>query len=134
MMQQSITSRKVQEIPPLYAYSHLTQFFLTIMNHIGLELSPNNAVLYSNRAAAYASKGDWENSLLDANSAVKNKPTWGKAYNRKVLALLNLHRYDEAVATCEEGLKHEPENESLKASLKEGLWKFSDEFRRAEFS
>eukprot|EP00211_Chloroparvula_japonica_P016826 CAMPEP_0119120562 /NCGR_PEP_ID=MMETSP1310-20130426/1547_1 /TAXON_ID=464262 /ORGANISM="Genus nov. species nov., Strain RCC2339" /LENGTH=291 /DNA_ID=CAMNT_0007110045 /DNA_START=172 /DNA_END=1047 /DNA_ORIENTATION=- len=83
----------------------------------GLQYDPTNAVLYSNRAAAYSNAGNWSQALADGEKAVEYRPDWGKAYNRKALALAQLGRYEEAIATCEEGLKHDPTNELLTSNM-----------------
>uniref|UniRef100_A0A3B5L9J4 Uncharacterized protein n=1 Tax=Xiphophorus couchianus TaxID=32473 RepID=A0A3B5L9J4_9TELE len=43
-----------------------------------LALDPSNHVLFSNRSAAYAKKGNYENALQDAVQTIKIKPDWGK--------------------------------------------------------
>lgn len=82
-----------------------------------INLDSNNAVLYSNRSAAYAKLGKYDLALNDAEKAVQIKPDWSKAYSRKGTALVYLGKLDEAIETYEKGLQIDPQNSQLKADL-----------------
>ena len=45
-------------------------------------LDGTNAVYFSNRAAAYSSKGDHTNAIADAEKAIEINPSFSKAYHR----------------------------------------------------
>ena len=52
----------------------------------GIELEPNNHVLYSNRSAAYLSVKSYEQAIQDGDKCIQLNPTWDKGYNRKYAA------------------------------------------------
>lgn len=65
------------------------------------------------------SKGDAQKALEDATTCVEVNPSWPKGYSRKGAALHALGQYDEAIATYDEGLKQDPNNDSLKSGKEE---------------
>lgn len=90
----------------------------------GLKWDSSNAILYSNRSAAYAQLKDWNSALSDADQAIQCKPDWSKGYSRKGFALFKLNRYESAIATYKLALQIEPNNADLQKSLnlaEEGL-------------
>nr|CAI5825193.1 unnamed protein product [Callosobruchus analis] len=84
-----------------------------------INLDSSNAVLYSNRSAAYAKANKYEEALKDAEKAVELKPDWSKAYSRKGAALSYLGKYDDAISTYEKGLQIDPNNQQLRDGLAE---------------
>jgi stress-induced-phosphoprotein 1 len=74
----------------------------------------NRHVYYSNRSAAYLSKGFAESAMKDAEACIREKPDWPKGYGRKGAALHSQKKYAEAVAAYEAGLAVAPEDASLK--------------------
>ena len=47
-----------------------------------ISLDPSNPIYYSNRAAAYSSKGDHLSAIGDAELAIATDPKFVKAYHR----------------------------------------------------
>lgn len=65
-----------------------------------------NHVLYSNRSAAYAKAGKYEEALKDANKTIEINSTWPKGYSRKSAALSGMQKYTEALASYKKGKTH----------------------------
>jgi stress-induced-phosphoprotein 1 len=84
-----------------------------------INLNPHDHVFFSNRSAAYLSKGDTDHALIDGERCVKLNPSWAKGYSRRGAALHAMRKYDEAVKAYEEGLALAPNDQGLKDGLAE---------------
>lgn len=72
-----------------------------------------NQILYSNRSAAYAKAGKFEEALADAEKTIELYPTWPKGYSRKGVALAGLQKYADAFQAYSKGLEYDPNNQTL---------------------
>lgn len=84
-----------------------------------INLDPTDHVFFSNRSAAYLSKGDAQNALADGQRCVDLKKDWAKGYSRKAAALHALKKYDEAAKVYRDGLAIAPGDAGLTSGLKE---------------
>jgi stress-induced-phosphoprotein 1 len=82
-----------------------------------INLDGSNQIYYSNRSAAYLSKGDGENALEDAKSCIALNPQFSKGYVRKGAALHHLKRYNDSVKAYEDGLALFPGDDALTKGL-----------------
>ncbi|KAJ8517034.1 hypothetical protein ONZ45_g5733 [Pleurotus djamor] len=82
-----------------------------------IALDPTNPVYYSNRAAAYSSKGDHLSAVGDAEKAIEVDPKFTKAYHRLGHAQYSLADYQAAADAFERGLELDPSNASFKSGL-----------------
>lgn len=69
--------------------------------------------MYSNRSAAYAKAGQYENALKDADKTIELNPQWPKGYSRKGSALSYMQKYVEAFEVYQKGLEIDPNNAAL---------------------
>jgi stress-induced-phosphoprotein 1 len=84
-----------------------------------IAIDPSDHVFFSNRSAAYLSKGDAEHALADGNQCITLSPSWPKGYSRKGAALHALKRYEEALESYNAGLDYAPADAGLKAGVAE---------------
>ncbi|KAG1866403.1 hypothetical protein C8R48DRAFT_704979 [Suillus tomentosus] len=82
-----------------------------------IALDSVNPVYYSNRAAAYASKGDHASAILDSEKAIEVDPKFVKAYSRLGHAQYTLGDYKAAAAAFKKGIELDPTNANLKSGL-----------------
>lgn len=90
----------------------------------GLESDSRNAILLSNRAAAYISLHRSDEALQDAIRAIECDSTYYKAYFRKADALRNIDRLSEALEVVTSAvalLGSRPELDTLQAELQQEL-------------
>jgi len=67
-------------------------------------------VLYSNRSQLYLKQRQWEEALSDASRALDIDPQHEKSLLRKAKAAEKLERYEVAVSSLQQLLKHHPDN------------------------
>ena len=78
-----------------------------------LRLAPSDASLHSNRSAALAMLGRWDEALQAGKRAVALDPSWGKAYSRCGVASLRGGDVEGAYWFYANGLRHEPRDAEL---------------------
>lgn len=78
-----------------------------------IELCPNCAKYYANRAACYMMLGQYYDALQDAKKCIQIDPKWFKAYNRVIKCCLFLGDITEAERTINKLLELDPDNESV---------------------
>ncbi|KAI9917312.1 hypothetical protein PsorP6_012453 [Peronosclerospora sorghi] len=84
-----------------------------------IELDPSNHVFYSNRSAANAGWGKFQDAADDAAECIRLNPQFVKGYHRHGVALKGLKKYDEALATLRAGQRVDFNNADLNRLVKE---------------
>lgn len=82
-----------------------------------IELDPENAIFYSNRAAAFMLQEDWSSAIEDSMAAISLNPRYAKAYSRLGAAYLGVNNHERAAEAYAKALEIEPENEQYKKCL-----------------
>ncbi|KAL7867264.1 hypothetical protein AOLI_G00150780 [Acnodon oligacanthus] len=82
-----------------------------------IQINPQNAVYYCNRAAAYSKLGNYAGAVQDCELAIGIDPNYSKAYGRMGLALASLNKHAEAVSYYKKALELDPDNDTYKSNL-----------------
>lgn len=82
-----------------------------------IALAPDNHILYSNRAAAYTSKKDYDNALKDADKTTELKPDWPKGWSRKGAALHGKRDLSGALDAYKKASELDPSNAAVKNDI-----------------
>lgn len=88
-----------------------------------ITLNRNNHQLFSQRSAAYARIGKFNEALEDAKRCYELKPDWPKAYHRLGVAYQGLGHHDDAVIAFAEGLAADPKQTSVLGGLIDAMLK-----------
>jgi len=83
-----------------------------------IEIDDNNAIYYSNRAAASSRLGDHQSALNDCKEAILIDPSYSKAYGRMGLAYASMDNHSEAKKAYVKAVELDPTNESYQNNLK----------------
>ncbi|VDK47568.1 unnamed protein product [Anisakis simplex] len=82
-----------------------------------IKRNPDNAILYSNRAACYTKLMEFQRALDDCETCIKKDPSFIKGYIRKGAALIAMKEFGKAQVAFEMALSIDSNN----AEAKEGL-------------
>lgn len=72
-----------------------------------------NATYYGNRANCYLALNLWQECINDCDKAISLAPSAFKAYYRKGEALYAQEKFEEALASVNEGLKYVGDNDLM---------------------
>eukprot|EP01128_Nolandella_sp_AFSM9_P012360 TRINITY_DN9201_c0_g1_i1.p1 TRINITY_DN9201_c0_g1~~TRINITY_DN9201_c0_g1_i1.p1 ORF type:complete len:381 (-),score=140.42 TRINITY_DN9201_c0_g1_i1:65-1207(-) len=84
-----------------------------------MTFTPDNHVLYSNRAQAYIQQEKFVEALADVDKCIELSPAFTKAYYRRGVILTSLDRIEEAVAALQEAHDLAPRDEEIEKLLAE---------------
>ncbi len=73
-----------------------------------VELSPNNAIAYSNRGAVYLAKGKYSMTVEDCNKAIALKSNYADAYNNRGAAYGAMGNSKQSIKDCTTAIQFKP--------------------------
>lgn len=83
-----------------------------------IKLDPQNATLYSNRAAAFLNLVKLNRALADAETTILLRPEWDKGHFRKGCILEAMERYEDAISAFNVALQHNPQSSEVLKKIK----------------
>ncbi|XP_038646985.1 small glutamine-rich tetratricopeptide repeat-containing protein beta isoform X2 [Scyliorhinus canicula] len=83
-----------------------------------IELDPNSAVYFCNRAAAQSKLNNYTAAIEDCKRAIAIDPDYSKAYGRMGLALTSLNKHSEAITYYQKAVELDPENGTFISNLR----------------
>lgn len=84
----------------------------------GIQINPNNHILFSNRSACHFSLQDYDKAADDAKQCIKLNPAFIKGYYRLAQALMEQKDWDGSYNTVRQGLSLDAENAQLTRQLR----------------
>lgn len=82
-----------------------------------IKRDPDNAVLYSNRAACYTKLAEFSLAVTDCDTCIKKDPKFIKGYTRKGAALQGMRDFGKAQRAYEDALSIDPNNQEARDGL-----------------
>lgn len=84
-----------------------------------IELSPHDHILFSNRAAANANMGRWQEALEDSQRCISLAPEWAKGHTRAGAAYYALGQFTDAVGAYTKSLELVPHDSAVEHALED---------------
>lgn len=83
-----------------------------------IDLDPQNAVYFCNRAAAFSKLEKSQEAIADCEAALTIDPTYSKAYGRMGIAYAASGDHQKALECYQKALEHDPNNESYQNNVR----------------
>jgi len=80
-----------------------------------IQLNPNFALAFHNRAIAYYKKEQHEQAIIDYKKSIDILPNFERSFQYMGLAYVKLGKYDEAINSARQALRINPKTEALTA-------------------
>ncbi len=74
-----------------------------------IELDPQLALAYNNRACTYNEKGEFDRAIADCDRAIELDPQLAEAYGNRAFAYMVKGEIDRAIADCDRAIELDPQ-------------------------